>query len=47
MGGVEHSARIKKKLCDESTGCGEVDNYFATAVGTVINIVYEDDLDED
>ena len=36
-----------KILCDDSTGCGEVDNYFATAVGTMIYIVYEDDLDED
>ena len=43
MGGVEHSARIqKKKECGDSTGCGEVDNYFATNVDKVIDIVYEE-----
>ena len=30
--------------CDDSTGCIEVDSYFATEADTMINIVYEDDL---
>ena len=46
MGGVEHSLAFKK-LCDDTTGCGEVDNYVATNEDTVIDIVYEDDLNED
>ena len=31
-------------LCDDSTGCDEVNDYFATEVDTMIDIVYEDDL---
>ena len=36
-----------KMLCDDSTGCDEVDTYFATDADTMIHIVYEYDLDED
>ena len=36
-----------KILCDDSTGCDEVDNYFATDADTMIHIVYEDDLGSD
>ena len=32
-------------LWDDSIGCDEVDNYFATEADTIIGIVYEDDLD--
>ena len=36
-----------KLLCDDSTGCDKVDNYFATEADTMIDILYEYDLDED
>ena len=31
---------IKKILCDDSTGCDEVDSYFARDEDTMIDIVY-------
>ena len=31
---------IKKKRCDDSTGCDEVDSYFATDADKMIDIVY-------
>ena len=31
-------------LCGDSTGCDEVNDYFATKADTMIDIVYEDDL---
>ena len=31
----------KKILCDDSTGFGEVDKYFATEVDAIIGILYE------
>ena len=36
-----------KILSIESTGCDEVDNYFATEADTMIDMLYEYDLDED
>ena len=33
-------------MCNDSTGCDEVDSYFARDEDTMIDIVYEDDLDE-
>ena len=36
-----------KILCDDSTGCDEIDNYFAIEEDTMIGILYEYDLDED
>ena len=29
-----------KILCDDSTSCDEVDNYFATEAATMIDILY-------
>ena len=29
-----------KMLCDDSTGCDEVDNFFAIEVDTIIAILY-------
>ena len=34
-----------KILCDDSTGCNEVDNYFATEADKMIDILYEYDLE--
>ena len=34
-----------KILCDDSTAFDEVDDYFATEADTMIDIIYEDDLD--
>ena len=34
-------------LCDDSTGCDEMDYYFATDVGTMAAIVCEDELNKD
>ena len=31
-------------LCDDSTGCDEVNGYFATEADTMIDSVYENDL---
>ena len=31
-------------MCDDSTGCDEVDDYFATEADTMIDIAYEDDI---
>ena len=36
-----------KILSDYFTGCDKVDNYFATEADTMINMLYEYDLDED
>ena len=36
-----------KIMCDDSTGCDEVDNHFATEANTSIDILYEYDLDVD
>ena len=36
-----------KILCDDSTSCDEIDNYFDTEEDTIIGISYEYDLDED
>ena len=36
-----------KILCDDSTGCDELDNYFATEADTMIGILYEYGLDKD
>ena len=33
-------------LLDDSTGCDEVDTYFATKTVTMIDIFYKYDLDE-
>ena len=33
-----------KILCDNSTGCNEVDDYFATKAYIMVDIVYQDDL---
>ena len=33
------------KLCGDSAGCDEDDDDFATEADTLIDIVYEDDLD--
>ena len=35
------------KLCDYSTGCDEIGYYFATEADTMIDIVYEVDLNKD
>ena len=34
-------------LCDESTGCDEMNDYFATEADTMIDIVFEVDLNTD
>ena len=34
-------------LCDDSTDCDEVDDYFATEADTMIDIVCEVDLNKD
>ena len=34
-------------LCDASTGCDEVDDYFATEADTMIDVVCEVDLNKD
>ena len=34
-------------LCDDSNGCDEMDNYFATETGTMIDIVCDVDLNKD
>ena len=34
-------------LCDGSTGCDGVDDYFATEADTIIHIVCEVDLNKD
>ena len=36
-----------KILCDDSTSCDGMDDYFATEANTMMAIVYEDDLDDD
>ena len=36
-----------KILCGDSSGCNEVDNYFATEADTMMNILFDYDLDED
>ena len=36
-----------KILCDDSTGCDEVDKYFTIEVDTILAILYEYVLDED
>ena len=38
---------VNKILYDDSTGCDEVDNYFATEADTIIDILYVYDLHED
>ena len=35
-----------KTLSDDSTGCVEVNGYFATEADTMIDIAYEDDLNK-
>ena len=44
QGDVSGTGSYKAILCDNSTGCGEVDDYFATEADAMIYIVYEDDL---
>ena len=34
-------------LCDDSTGCDKMGDYFATEAGTIIDIVCEVDLNKD
>ena len=34
-------------MCDDSTGCDEVDDYFSTEIDTIMEIVCENDLDKD
>ena len=34
-------------ICDDSTGCDEMDDYFATEADTMIDIVREVDLNTD
>ena len=33
-------------LCDDSSGCGEVDNYFATEADTMIDIICEVEMNK-
>ena len=48
-GGVEqdHTHLAVIILCDDSTGCDEVDDSFATEADTVIDIVCEVDLNKE
>ena len=36
-----------KTVCDDSTGCDEMEDCIATEADTLIDIVYEDDFNED
>ena len=36
-----------KILCDDSTGCDEVDKYLAKEVNTIVAILYVNNVDED
>ena len=40
------SKLVVKNMCNDSTGCDEVDSYFARDEDTMIDIAYEEDLDE-
>ena len=44
---MDLTQRAVKTLCDDSIGCSEMNNYFATETDTMIDVVYEDDLDEE
>ena len=43
----DHTHLAVKILCDDSTGCDEVDDSFATEADTMIDIVCEVDLNKD
>ena len=47
MGVVGLTQRAVKTLCDDSIGCSEVDNLFATETDTMIDAVYKDGLGEE
>ena len=47
MSSGPYSLLAVKILCDNSTGCDEVEDCIATEADTLIDIVCEVDLDED